>query len=72
MKNYFAKKAVQDVIAEVGDEVIRTSVERRGAITIVIHSAVKPVITGVVRTPKQRRSFVEMAVSHTHRYHASV
>ena len=68
----FAKLAIQDVKALIGSDDFRNGeVDGHGNVSILIHSAIAPVITGRVRTPRQRREFVKRAVAHTERYSAN-
>ena len=49
----FAKLAIQDVKALIGSDDFRNGeVDGHGNVSILIHSAIAPVITGRVRTPR--------------------
>jgi hypothetical protein len=69
--NFFAKRAISDIKTEIGHDFRRSVIEGYGNVSIRICSAVSPVITGRVRTPRQRRAFVAQVAEHTRRYSAN-
>jgi hypothetical protein len=66
-----AHRAVNDVMGQVGHHVTSTMVKRSGEITIHFCSAVKPVVTGTVRSRADRTAFTKEAVAFIRKYSAN-